>query len=315
MFFRILQGAGGGSMQPLAQAILAESFPPAKRGMAMAVYAMGVVVAPIVGPTVGGWITDNYSWRWIFFINVPVGIISLIATSLFIEDPPYLRRRNLRTVKIDYIGLSLIALGLGALQVMLDKGQREDWLESNFICWTLAICVVALIAGLAWELRSKDPMVELHLLKDSNFAVATITMFVLGFVLYGSMAMLPIFLQTLLGYNAMLSGMVLSPGGIITLICLPISGWLLGRVEPRKLVAVGIVVTSFSLYMTSRFNTQVDFWTPVIARLVTGAGLAFLFVPINTMAFYHIAKDKMNYASGLINLARNIGGAAASRLP
>jgi DHA2 family multidrug resistance protein len=306
--FRILQGVGGGSLQPLAQAILAESFPPSKRGMAMAIYAMGVVVAPIVGPTVGGWITDNYSWRWIFFINVPVGVVSLMLMSVFLEDPPYLRRRDLKTLKIDYIGLGLLGVGLGALQLVLDKGQREDWLESNFIVITMVISGLALVGGILWELRSKDPMIELHLLKDRNFMGAVITMFLLGFVLYGSMAMLPILLQTLLGYTAMLSGMVLSPGGLVILVALPVVGWLLGRVEPRKLVAVGVLVTSASLFYMAMFNTQIDFWTAVDARLIQGLGLAFLFVPINTMAFYFIAKEKMNYASGLINLARNIGG-------
>ena len=308
VFFRILQGAGGGSMQPLAQAILAESFPPSKRGMAMAVYAMGVVVAPIVGPTVGGWITDNYSWRWIFFINVPVGIVSLMLMSVFIEDPPYLRRRDLKTLKIDYIGLGLLGVGLGALQIVLDKGQREDWLESNFIIITITISAVALVAGILWELRSKDPMVELHLLKDHNFMGSVITMFLLGFVLYGSLAMLPILLQTLLGYTAMLSGMVLSPGGLVTLMALPVVGWMLGRIEARKLVVVGVLATSASLFYMSMFNMGIAFITPVNARLVQGLGLAFLFVPINTMAFHFIAKEKMNYASGLINLARNIGG-------
>ena len=306
--FRILQGAGGGSLQPLAQAILAESFPPAKRGMAMAIYAMGVVVAPIVGPTVGGWITDNYTWRWIFFINVPVGVISLMLMSVFLEDPPYLRRRDLKTLKIDYIGLGLIAVGLGALQLVLDKGQREDWLESSFIIVTMAVSAVAMVAGVLWELRSKDPMVELHLLKDRNFMGSVIIMFLLGFVLYGSMAMLPIFLQTLMGYTAMLSGMVLSPGGIVTLAALPVVGWLLGKVEARKLVVVGVLVTAGSLFYMSLFNTEIGYWTPVTSRLAMGLGLAFLFVPINTMAFHFIAKERMNYASGLINLARNIGG-------
>jgi DHA2 family multidrug resistance protein len=199
-------------------------------------------------------------------------------------------------------------VGLGALQIVLDKGQREDWLESNFIIITMVISALALVGGILWELRSKDPMIELHLLKDRNFMGAVITMFLLGFVLYGSMAMLPILLQTLLGYTAMLSGMVLSPGGLVILVALPVVGWLLGRIEPRKLVAVGVLITSASLFYMAMFNTQIDFWTAVDARLVQGLGLAFLFVPINTMAFYFISKEKMNYASGLINLARNIGG-------
>ncbi|MCY2925245.1 MAG: DHA2 family efflux MFS transporter permease subunit [Planctomycetota bacterium] len=307
--FRILQGAGGGSMQPIAQAILAESFPPHRRGMAMAVYAMGVVVAPIVGPTVGGWITDNYSWRWIFFINVPVGMISLLMASWVIQDPPYLVRRTFRTgLRIDYIGLALLSVGLGALQIVLDKGQREDWMESNFILILTVITAASLVALVFWELRQSQPVVELHLLKGRNFAVSTFTMFALGFVLYGSTALLPIFLQTMLGYTAMLSGLVLSPGGLATMIALPLVGRLLGRFEPRWLVVIGVVAVVASLVQMSHFNLQVDFATAAWARVLQGVGLAFLFVPVNTMAFQPLARHQMNYASGLINLARNIGG-------
>jgi MFS transporter, DHA2 family, multidrug resistance protein len=308
VFFRVLQGAGGGSMQPISQAILVESFPRSKRGMAMAVYAMGVVVAPIVGPTVGGWITDNYTWRWIFFINIPVGAISLLLSAAFVEDPPYLIRKNLRTLKIDYVGLGLLSVGLGSLQIMLDKGQRDDWLESHLIAALLVVAVVCLFAVVVWELRQPEPVVDLHLLKDRNFLVAVVTMFILGFILYGSMALLPIFLQTLMGYTAMLSGLVLSPGGLVTLIVLPIVGRLLGRFEARWLVIIGVVVTATSMFQMSAFNLQTDFWTIVMARNLTGAGLAFLFVPINTMAFYFVPRNRMNYGTGLINLARNVGG-------
>jgi DHA2 family multidrug resistance protein len=306
--FRILQGAGGGSMQPIAQAILVESFPRQKRGMAMAIYAMGVVVAPIIGPTVGGWITDSYNWRWIFFINIPVGILSIIMTSTFIIDPPYLVRRNLKTLKIDYMGLGLLGVGLGALQVVLDKGQREDWLESHFIIALAIIAGLCLVGAIVWELRQKDPIINLHLLHERNFAVCVLIMFVLGLVLYGSLALLPIFLQTLLGYTAMLSGLVLSPGGVMTLIALPIVGKLLSKYQPRWLTIIGIAGTSISLFMMARWDLQVDFRSAVYARMVQGLGLAFLFVPVNTMAFGFIPNKEANHATGLVNLARNIGG-------
>jgi DHA2 family multidrug resistance protein len=308
VFFRVLQGAGGGCLQPTSQAILVESFPRSKRGMAMAIYAMGVVVAPIVGPTVGGWITDNYSWRWIFFINIPVGAVSLLLTQAFVEDPPYLLRKDLRTLRIDYVGLGLLSLGLGALQMLLDKGQRDDWLDSNFIVAMLIVSSVCLVAVVFWEWFHDEPVVDLHLLKDRNFSIAVLTMFVLGFVLYGSMALLPIFLQTLMGYTAMLSGMVLSPGALATLIALPIAGRLLGKFEARWLVIFGVLVTAYSMFMMARFDLTVDFWSVVWARNVTGVGLAFLFVPINTMAFYFVPRHRTNYGTGLINLARNVGG-------
>ena len=206
----------------------------------MALYGMGVVVAPIIGPTLGGWITDNYSWHWIFFINIPVGILSLLLTSLLIHDPPYLVRRAIKGLKIDYIGLGLLAVGLGFLQVVLDKGQREDWFSSDFIVWCSVLAVVGLVGALFWELTREDPIVDLRMLKERNFAIATFTMFMLGFVLYGSTVLLPIFLQTLMGYTAMLSGLVLSPGGLVTLLALPIVGRLTQKVEARWLVAVGL---------------------------------------------------------------------------
>ena len=306
--FRILQGIGGGSMQPISQAILVESFPRAKRGMAMAIYAMGVVVAPIIGPTVGGWITDSYSWRWLFFINVPIGAISLLMASPIVSDPPYLIRRSLRTLKIDYIGLALLSVGLGALQIVLDKGQREDWLESRFIVNLLVIGLVSLVAMVIWELRQEQPVVELRLLKERNFAISTLVMFTLGFVLFGSTVLIPIFLQTQLGYTALLSGLVLSPGGLVTLLALPLVGRLITRFEARWLVVVGVLASSVALFDMARFNLQIDFWKPAYARMVQGFGMAFLFVPINTMAFHFIPREKTNLAAGLLNLARNIGG-------
>ncbi len=306
--FRVLQGAGGGALQPVSQAILVESFPRAKQGAAMAVYAMGVVFAPAVGPTLGGWITDNFSWRWIFFINIPIGVISLLMTQLLIADPPYLKRENLRTLKIDYIGIGLLGVGLGALQIMLDKGQRDDWFSSHFIVACAVITAVCLIAVVIWELRSKAPIVDFGLLRERNFALATMTMFVLGLVLYGTTVLLPEMLQTLLGYTALASGMVLSPGAFVLIAILPIVGWLLGKIEARWLVTFGAAVLALSLLYMSHFDLDLDFHTAMMARIYQSCGMAFLFVPINVMAFYFISKEKTSNATGIINLARNIGG-------
>ena len=307
--FRILQGAGGGALQPISQAILLESFPKHKQGMAMAMFGVGVVMAPIIGPTLGGWLTDSYSWRWIFLINIPVGVLSLILTSLFIFDPPFLRRKGLKAgAHIDLIGLGLLSVGLGFLQVVLDKGQREDWFESHFIVVCAVVSALGLVAALIWELNRKDPIVDFRLLKDRNFFLATVTMFVLGFVLYGSTALLPIFLQTLLGYTALLSGLVLSPGGIVVVIMLPIVGQLLTRFDARWLVICGVLIVASSLFHMARFTLDIDFHAAMMARIYQSAGMAFLFVPINVMAFYFIPKEKFNNATGIINLARNVGG-------
>jgi DHA2 family multidrug resistance protein len=309
VFFRILQGAGGGALQPISQAILLESFPKEKQGMAMAMFGVGVVMAPIIGPTLGGWLTDSYSWRWIFLINIPVGVLSLILTYFLIFDPPFLKRSGLRSgIRIDFIGLGLLSVGLGFLQVVLDKGQREDWFESQFIVMCAAVAAFGLVAAAVWELTRKDPIVDLRLLKDRNFLLATLTMFVLGVVLYGSTALLPIFLQTLMGYTAMLSGLVLSPGGIMVVIMLPVVGKLLTRIEARWLVIVGVLIVATSLFHMATFNLDIDFRTAMMARIYQSAGMAFLFVPINVMAFYFIPKEKFNNATGIINLARNIGG-------
>jgi DHA2 family multidrug resistance protein len=309
ILFRVLQGLGGGALQPVSQAILRETFPREKQGMAMAVYGMGVVLAPVVGPTLGGWITDNYTWRWIFLINIPVGICSLLFTSLLIFDPPYLVRKTLKDgLKIDYIGLGLLAAGLGALEITLDEGQRNDWFSSGAIVASTIIAVVALISVVLWELRQKDPVVDFHLLKDRNFAISTLTMFMLGFVLYGSTMALPLFLQTLLGYTAMQSGMALSPGGLAILVMMPIVGFLLSKFEARWLVIFGLLISSYGLFQMTDFDLNIDFRHAVMARIVQSLGLAFLFVPINTMAFYFIAKQNTSYATGLINLARNMGG-------
>ena len=306
--FRILQGVGGGGLQPSEQAILADTFAPAKRGMAFAVYGIAVVMAPAIGPTLGGWITDNFSWRWIFFINVPVGILSLVLTSRLIQDPPYLKRRKLSETKIDYIGLGLVALGLGTLQVILDKGQREDWFESHFIMVLAVVSAASLILVVFWEWNHKDPIIDLHLYRERTFAAANFLMFMLGFALLGSTLLLPLFMQTLLGYTAERSGLALMPGGFAIMVAMPIVGFLLSRYSPRYLLLFGLSMLSFSLFHMTTFDLGVDFQTVMMARVFQAIGLAFLFVPINTAAYSSLPRDKNNAASGLMNLARNIGG-------
>jgi len=310
ILFRILQGIGGGALQPISQAILVESFPKRKQGMAMAVYGMGVVLAPIIGPTLGGWITDSYSWRWIFFINIPVGILSLTLTTLLIFDPAYLERKRWGAFRIDFGGLGLIAVGLGFLEVFLDDGQRNDWFASRLIVFSCILACVALVTAVFWELWHSEPVVNLRLLRERNFALSTGTMFVLGFVLYGSTMLLPVFLQTLMGYDALLSGLVLSPGGLAVIFLMPLVGTLLSKIEARWLLMFGLTVSGLGLLLMSGFNLQVDFRTAMQARVVQSIGMAFLFVPLNLLAFSSIPKERANNATGLINLARNVGGSA-----
>lgn len=311
IFFRIMQGLGGGALQPVSQAIMRESFPAHKQGMAMAMYGMGVVFAPVIGPTLGGWITDNYSWHWIFLINIPVGILSLFLTSMLVHDPPYLQRTSLKQgARIDFVGLGLLATGLGFLEIALDEGQRNDWFASNLIVTAAIIAAVGLIGVVLWELRQKDPVVDFRLLKERNFAVSTVNMFALGFILYGSTTAMPLFLQTLMGYTAMQSGMALSPGGLVIMFMMPIVGALLSKFQARWLVIFGLIVSSLGLFLMTNFDLEIAFSNAVIARMVQSLGLAFLFVPINTIAFNMIAKEKTSYATGLINLARNVGGSS-----
>jgi DHA2 family multidrug resistance protein len=315
IFFRILQGAGGGGLQPISQAILVESFPRTKQGMAMAVYGMGVVVAPIIGPTLGGWITDSFSWRWIFFINVPVGVVAILMTLAVVEDPPYMIRKTLKQgLKIDFIGLGLLAVGLGFVQVVLDKGQTDDWFESRFIVWCSVIGILGLIGVVLWELRQPEPLVDLRLFKERNYSMATFMMFAMGVVLYGTTVLLPILVQTLMGYTAEWAGLVLSPGGIITLFVMPLVGRLLGVFQPRWLVVCGLLILSAGMYRLSELSLQTGFWTFVTVWTMSRAGMPFLFVPINVMAFALIPREKTNSATGLINLTRNMGGSVGISL-
>jgi len=311
---RVLQGAGGGGLQPSEQAILADTFEPKKRGMAFAVYGIAVVTAPAIGPTLGGWITDNFTWRWIFFINIPVGIISILLTSRLIQDPPFLKRRKLSETKIDYVGLGFVALGLGALQIVLDKGQRDDWFESHFIVTLSIIAAAALIFVIFWEWTHKDPIIDLHLFRDRTFGVSSLLMFMLGFALLGSTLLLPLFMQTLLGYTAERAGLALMPGGFTIIVLLPLVGFLLSRYSPRWLLVFGLVILSGSLFHMAGFDLDIDFRTAAVARMFQAAGMAFLFVPINTAAYAFLPRDKNNAASGLMNLARNMGGSVGISL-
>jgi MFS transporter, DHA2 family, multidrug resistance protein len=314
IFFRVLQGAGGGGLQPSEQSILADTFPPAKRGMAFAVYGLAVVMAPAIGPTLGGWITDNYTWRWIFLVNIPVGIISLLLTSRLIQDPPHQVRKKFSEMRIDYMGLGFLALGLGTLQIVLDKGQRDDWFGSNFILSLTIISVLSLLFTIFWEWRHKDPIIDLHLFKDRTFAAANIMMFMVGFTLLSSTLLLPQFTQTLLGYTAERAGEALTPGGFTLVILMPLVGFLLTRYDPRRLMVFGFLAVSSSLFYMTRFDLTVDFHTLILARMVQAGGLGFLFVPINTVAYSYLPREKNNAASGLINLSRNIGGSVGISL-
>ena len=305
---RILQGAGGGGLQPSEQAILNDTFSLEKRGMAFAVYGLAVVVAPTIGPWLGGWITDNFSWRWIFYINVPVGIISLILTNFLISDPPYMKKANIKAgFRIDYIGIGLISLGLGSMQIVLDKGQRDDWLSSNFIRVFFALMVFGIISGIIWELRQKEPVVDLRMLKDRNFAISTMAMFFLGFVLYASTVLIPQFLQELLGYTAQLAGMALSPGGAVIMCMMPVVGILVSKVDTRILISFGCIVSASALFLMAGWDLQLDYGHAVRARMLQSFGLAFLFIPINVAAFAYVPREKSNMGTGIINLARNIG--------
>ncbi len=309
VFFRVLQGVGGGGLAPSEQAILADTFPPAKRGMAMAVYGMAVVLAPAIGPTLGGFITDNFSWRWVFFINIPVGIASLVLSNRVVSDPPHLKQARERSGAIDWIGLGLVATGLGCMEVVLDKGQEDDWFHSSFITGFSLVAAAALVSFVVWELHHDKPIVDLRMFKLRSFAVANALMLMLGLALFGSTVLLPQYLQVLMGYTAEQSGMALSPGGVLIILMLPLVGRMVSKVDTRWMVAFGFCVLSASLfYMAATINTQMDFRTAVELRALQSVGMAFLFVPIQTIAYSGVPVQKNNQVSGIMNLSRNLGG-------
>lgn len=302
IFFRVLQGIGGGALQPISQAILLESFPVRERGMAMAIWGIGVVFAPIIGPLLGGWITDTLSWRWVFYINFPVGVLSLVLTALFIFDPAYIKKQ--RAGKIDYVGLAFLILALGCLQVVLDKGEREDWFASAFIVRLAIMSITSMALLIYWELKTKHPVVDLRLFKERNYAAGVTIMFFFGFVLYGSIMLLPLFLQTIMGYDATLAGWALAYGGIGSLIILPIVGRLTQIMDGRWLVAAGLLINLVAVYLMSNYNTQIDFYTAWWPRLIQGFGLGTTFVSLTTLTMSRISQEKMGNATGIFNLMR-----------
>ncbi len=304
--FRILQGVGGGALQPISQSILLETFPRKQHGMAMALFGVGIMFGPIVGPVLGGWITDNWSWHWIFFINIPIGIVSVLMILLFIQDPHYMQRMKM---KIDYWGLALLSVGLGCLQIVLDKGQRDDWFSSEYITVLTLISVISLFLFVVVErFFAEHPIVNFKTFRNLSFSTGNVVMFFAFFNLFGSIVLLPIYLQTLMGYNATLAGLVLGPGGVATLIAMPIAGRLVTKLNPKALLAFGITVSAYSTHLMSLFSLQADFNTVIWPRIVLGVGMGFLFIPLTTMTMSSVKKEDMGNASAIYNLLRNLGG-------
>ncbi|HSM85362.1 MAG TPA: DHA2 family efflux MFS transporter permease subunit, partial [Candidatus Limnocylindrales bacterium] len=313
IFFRILQGVGGGGLAPVEQAILVDTFPGAKRAAAFALYSMAIVTAPAVGPPLGGWITDHFSWRWVFFINVPIGILSLLLTSRLVSDPPQFLEevraaRSGGKLKIDYIGISLVAIGFGALEIVLDKGQREDWLESSFIIGVLAIALSALIAAAVYEWRHHDPVVEITLFKERNFAIANVLYFCFFFVLFGSTVLIPQVLQALYGYTATDAGLVLGPGAFVIVMMAPVVVRLIPRTGAKKLIVIGSIFVGLAMWRFASLDLGSDYRAYALARALQGLGLGFFFVPVSSLAYSYLPLNKNNKASSITNLFRNLGG-------
>lgn len=305
IIFRVLQGLSGGGLQPLAQAILLETFPKERHGHAMAAFSIGILLAPILGPTLGGWITDNYTWRWIFYLNLPVGVLSLFLMNKFVFDPHYVKRSGAR---VDLWGIGFLALGIGSLQVLLDTGQRKDWFASNYIRTFTAFCVIGLVAMIIRELMTDHPVVDLRVLKNRSFSAGVFLMSMLGFVLYASLVLLPLYLQTLMGYPAYNSGLALSPRGIGALLFTPLAGHLTTKTDPRRLLVVGIVIGSITMFDLSGLNLNAGFWDIFWAQILQGISLSFLFIPIAALATARIRAEEMGNATSIFNLMRNIGG-------
>jgi MFS transporter, DHA2 family, multidrug resistance protein len=314
IIFRILQGAGGGGLQPMAQAILADVIPPEQRGLAFALYGVTAIIAPTIGPTLGGWITDNYSWRWIFFINLPVGILTLLLVSRLVEDPPWLKRSR-GGIKFDYIGFGLLAIGIGALQVMLDKGQEDDWFGSHFILALAILAVVGLVSCVLWEWFQERPIIDVRLFKNLNFLSANGMMFALGILLFSSLVMMPLYLQSLMGYTAESAGLVLSGGGLLLLLLMPVVGILSSKVEARYLVAFGWLTLAIGMYISSRqLDLDISFASASTLRMIQVFGLGFLFVPINLVSYVGMPLEKSGSVAGLVNFMRNIGSSVGTSL-
>ena len=312
IFFRILQGLGGGGMPTSEQAILADTFPPQKRGQAFALYGVAVIVAPTIGPTVGGWITDNFSWHWIFFINVPVGIASLALVHWLVDEPEVLERERAERLagglKIDWVGFFLIAVTLGCLEVVLDRGEIDDWFKSSTIVFFTGLSALAFLVFIPWELSRDDPIVELRLLFRRQFGIASFTMLMIGAILFGSNQIMPQLLQTTFPYTAMLSGMAMMPGGVAMLVLMPVAGFVTGRFQPKYLMTIGLTGIALSMWYSTSLTPDASFDYFGWVRVYQMIGLPFLFIPINSVAYDGLPPDKTNQASALMNIARNLGG-------
>jgi DHA2 family multidrug resistance protein len=315
LLFRGMQGAGGGGLQPMAQAILADTFPPEKRGMAFALYGVTAVFAPTVGPTLGGWITFNYSWRWIFLINLPVGLLTLALVFRLIEDPPYLGRLKAAGVKLDYIGIALLALGVGALQVILDRGEEDDWFGSHIILTLAIVSAVCLISLVIWEWFNKHPIIEVRLFKNFNYLSSNLMMFNFGILLFSSLVMMPLYLQTLLGYTAELAGFVLSGGGLVVVLAMPLVGQLTTKFPVRYIIAFGWLCLAISMYYsTQRIDLTISFVSAAWLRVAQVVGIGFLFVPITLAAYIGMPAEKSNSVAGMVNFMRNMGSSVGTSI-
>lgn len=310
---RVIQGAGGGGLQPMAQAILADTFPPQKRGLAFSVYGMTAIVAPAIGPTLGGWITDSYTWRWIFLMNLPVGILAIFLVLAFVEDPPFITRTTLRESRIDYFGFGLLAVGVAFLQIVLDKGQEDDWLGSHFIATLLTISVICLVTLVIWELRVKAPILDVRLFRNVNFATSSVMMFMVGAVSFSTTVLMPQFLQNLMGYTAESAGMVLSTAAIILLIELPVVGRLTAHIQARYLMAFGWAMLTIAMfYSTRRIDLEMSFASATWLRIVQYIPMGFIFIPATMAAYIGVPQEKSNSVAGLINFVRNIGSSVGT---
>ncbi len=305
ILFRLTQGACGGALQPLSQAVLLESFPPESRGKAMGFWGLGIVVAPVLGPVLGGWLTDSYSWRWVFYINLPVGLLSLIMVQMFVFDPDYIRRSK---ASIDYWGIGMLAIWIGALQIAFDKGEELDWFSSRFITILIGISVSFAIGFLVRELVAEHPVVNLKVFLLRSYSAGVFLMTVLGFVLYGSIVVIPIWLQTLLGYPAMTTGLTMAPRGLGSMLGMPLIGMAVGRFDPRKILAVGLFLGALSTWQLAQLNLNVGFWDLFWPQAIQGFGLSMVFVPLTTISMNPVPREGMGNATSLFNLMRNLGG-------
>jgi len=302
---RIIQGACGGGLQPISQAILLESFPPEDRGKAMGFWGLGIVVAPMLGPVLGGWLTDSHSWRWVFYINVPIGIISIVMTSLFIFDPSYIRRAS---QKIDYWGIGMLAVGIATLQIVLDKGQEKDWFGTGWITALAVISVVIFFVFLAYELHIKEPVINLRVFTNRTYSTGVFLMSLLGVGLYGTTVLIPLILQTLLGYPAIKAGLAMAPRGLGSFIGMPVVGLIMMKFDPRKMLTLGMIVCGFTLFQLSRLSLSVGYWDFFWPQFLMGLSLGLVFVPLTTISMSPIRKENMGNATSLFNLVRNLGG-------